>query len=147
MDDAPAVGVGQRLGDVVRDADRVLDRELALACQPAAECLPLDVRHRVVQQLLRFAGIVEGQNEGMVEPSGRADLAQEPFDADGRRELGMEHLEGDRAIEFPVMGEVDRRHPPATERALDRVTPFEGCLQVSKLVCHGIPPARGGHRA
>ncbi len=64
---------------------------------------------------------MERQNEGMVEPGGGADLAQEAFHTDGGRELGMEHLERDLATEVPVAGEVDRGHSAATERALERV--------------------------
>ena len=79
----------------------------------------------------------------MVQPRSGADLAQEPFYADGRRELGMEHLEGDRTIELPVVREVDRGHAPATEGALHRVALWKCCLQFGQLVGHKIPPARG----
>ena len=41
-----AVGVLEGLRAFARDADRVLDRELLLALEPAAKRLPLDERHR-----------------------------------------------------------------------------------------------------
>ncbi len=74
---------------------------------------------------------------GVGEPGRGLDLAQEPLGAEGRRELGAQHLDGDGAVMLQVLGEVDRRHPAPTELALDRVAVGEGGLQTSEQVGQG----------
>jgi hypothetical protein len=58
----------------------------------------------------------------MVEPGGDLDLAQESVVAQRCGKLGAEHLERHLAVQFQVLGEIDRSHPAAAELALDRVT-------------------------
>ena len=70
----------------------------------------------------------------MGEPGRDLDLAQEPSGAERRGELGAQDLQGDGAAVFQVLGEVDRRHPTATELVLDRVAPGEGGLQAGQLI-------------
>ena len=50
MDDAVAVGVVQRVGDLGRDAYGLVDTELRFAAEFVAQCLAFDVRHDVVQE-------------------------------------------------------------------------------------------------
>ena len=57
----------------------------------------------------------------MVEPRGRADLAQEAIGTQRMRQLGAEHLERHFAIVLQVAGEIDGGHPADAELALDRV--------------------------
>jgi len=52
-----------------------------------------------------------------------------PLRAERRGELGLQHLDSDPAMMLEVLSEIDRRHPPATELALDRVAVGEGGLQ------------------
>jgi hypothetical protein len=52
----------------------------------------------------------------MVEPGGRADLAEEALGAERVRELGVEHLERYAAAVLEVAGEIDRRHVGALLR-------------------------------
>jgi hypothetical protein len=51
--------------------------------------------------------------------SSGVDLADEPLRADGRRQFGMQYLEGDQAIVLEVARKVDRGHSP--ELALEHV--------------------------
>ena len=58
----------------------------------------------------------------MLEPGGRADLAQEALGAEAAGELGVQHLEGDGAVVAEVAGEIDGGHAAAAELALERVS-------------------------
>ena len=76
----------------------------------------------------------------MLQAGGELDLAQEPLGAERRGELGMEHLEGDRAVVLEVLGQVDRRHAAAAELALERVAIGERRLErLGKLEAHRVP--------
>ena len=58
----------------------------------------------------------------MLQPGGELDLAQEALRAERGGELGVEHLERDRAVVLEVVGEIDGGHAAAAELALERVT-------------------------
>ena len=62
----------------------------------------------------------------MLEPGGELDLAEEALGAERGGELGMEHLERDRAVVPEVLGQVDGGHAAAAELALDAVAVGEG---------------------
>ena len=64
----------------------------------------------------------------MLQPGGQPDLALKPLGPEGGGELGVEHLQGDRAVVAQVPDEVYRRHPAAAQLALDRVSLGERCL-------------------
>jgi hypothetical protein len=57
----------------------------------------------------------------MVQPGGGFDLAKKPLRAQAGGELGLQNLDRDLAMVFPVLREVDDRHPAAAEFALDRI--------------------------
>ena len=61
----------------------------------------------------------------MLQPGGEPDLALEPLGPEGGGELGVEHLERDRAVVPEVLGEVDRGHAAAAELALERVAALQ----------------------
>ena len=73
-----AVRVAQRVGDLARDLERVVDRQLALPGQALAQRLALDVGHDVVHQAVGLVRVVERKDVGMVEPGRDLNLAQEP---------------------------------------------------------------------
>ncbi len=72
----------------------------------------------------------------MLQPGGDLDLAQEALSPQRRCQLGTEQLDGDGAPMLQVLGEIDRRHPPAPELSLDRVTPGEGDIEERQLIGH-----------
>ena len=61
----------------------------------------------------------------MLQAGCELDLAQEPLGAQRARELGVEHLEGHRAVVLEIAGEVDGGHAAAAELALDAVAVTE----------------------
>src|SRR5438093_1089182 len=95
MQDVVAVGVVQGIRHLGGDVQRVLERELALAVQAAAQRFPLYVGHHVVQQAVGFPGVVQWQDVWMGEAGGDVDLAQEAIRPQARGQVGAEHLEGD----------------------------------------------------
>ncbi len=52
---------------------------------------------------------------------GNLDLFEKALRADGVRQVGLEHLEGDEAPMLQVLGEEDDGHAATTELALDTV--------------------------
>ena len=88
MDDALPVGVGQRVGDLARDLQRVLHRELGLARQAVPQRLALDVGHDVVEEAVGLARVVQRQDVGMAQVGRDLDLAQEPLGAERRPARG-----------------------------------------------------------
>jgi hypothetical protein len=57
VDDAAAVRVVERVGDLGGDPHRSLDAELRLPIQLAAERLAFEVRHHIVEESLGRAGV------------------------------------------------------------------------------------------
>ena len=64
----------------------------------------------------------------------RPDLAQKALGAERGGELGLEHLERDRAAVLEVAGEVDRGHAAAAELALERGSDPEGHARARQAV-------------
>jgi hypothetical protein len=121
-----AVGVGQCARDLARDRQRVVQRQLRFPLEALAQRFSFDVRHDVIQQVARGAGVVQGQDVGVVELGGDLDLAEEPFRAQSRGDLVAQHLNGDSAVVSWVAGQEYHRHPAAAELPLERVTVRQG---------------------
>jgi hypothetical protein len=79
----------------------------------------------------------------MLQASSEPDLAKKALDPDRTGNLGPKHFDGYCAVVFLVLCEVDRRHPPAAELALDRVAVAEGSFQTSEQVGQAMARWRG----
>jgi hypothetical protein len=97
----------------------------ALAREPRAQRLALDERHHVVQQPARAPRVEQRQDVRVLQRRGDADLREEPLGPHGRRELLVQHLDGDAAAVPQVAREVHGGHAAAPELALDRVAAGE----------------------
>jgi hypothetical protein len=138
MDDAACVRVGERVGDILSDPNRVLERELLLAGDPLAQGVSFDVRHHVVQMAVGLAGIVEREDVRVTELSGDLDLPEEALRPKAGRQFAVQHFDGNRSVVPEISGEVNRGHPPAAELALERVAMAEGVGQSGgRHVGHG----------
>ena len=116
-----AMRVVQRAANVASDAQRVFDRELVFAPEPVAEAFAFHVRHGEPELAGgRLAGIVDAEDVRVLELGRERDLAPEPLRAERRGELRVKNLESDRPAVLGIVGEVDRRHPAASEDPLDR---------------------------
>jgi hypothetical protein len=77
----------------------VLQPQLFFAAQAIAEGFPLHVRHGVPHLAGGLAGVEDGQDVGVLEPSGYLDFMEEAIRAKGSRKLRAEQLERD----WPLM--------------------------------------------
>ena len=73
---------------------------------------------------------------GVLQLRGDADLAEEPLRADGGGDLGIEHLDRDRALVAPVVREVDECHAPAADLPIDDVPVAEELLDLVEEFAH-----------
>ena len=58
----------------------------------------------------------------MFQPGFDLNFTQETLRAYGRRQFGMQHLDGDLALVPEIRGEIDGGHTAGAELALDAVT-------------------------
>ncbi len=73
----------------------------------------------------------------MLEIGGRLDLLHEPLGPEHGGEFGSQDLDGDFALVFEVLGEVDGRHAAFAEVAFDLVTIGEGGGEAGGDLGHG----------
>ena len=111
---AVRVGVGQRIHHVAQNADGVRDGQFSLPSELRPQRLALDVRQHVEEESVRFARV--GSHR--------------------RGQVGPEDLDRHLALVLQILGEIDRRHPTATEFVLDGVVVGEGSFQTLKCVGH-----------
>ena len=149
VNDPAGMGIPQRLGDLVRHLEGVVERQLLLALHAVTERLPRDVGHDVVQQpparvagRLDHAAVEEGEDVRMVELGGDGDLAEEPLGAERVGEFRVEDLDRHRAIVLEVVREVDGGHAALAELALDAVAVGEGGGESHQKI--QLPPAVRG---
>ena len=81
-------------------------------------------------------GIEDREDVRVLEPGGEADLALEPVGAERGGQLGVQHLERDRAVVLEVLGQVDRGHAAAPELAVERVAVGQALPQSSLQFTH-----------
>ncbi len=107
------MGVGERVGNLARDANRVVDGKLRLALQARAQRLASHERHHKVQQPVRASGVEQRKDVWMLKPCGGPDLAQESFAAERGAEIRVQHPDGDVAVVPQVVRAEDGGHAPA----------------------------------
>ena len=117
-----------------------------LAREPVAQRLALDVGHGEPEEAGRLARVMHRQDMGVLQPGYRLDLAQKAVGAERGRQLGMEHLQGDRPLVLEVAGEVDGGHAAPTELSLDLVAVTKGGPKASSGIVQMAvrePPSLG----
>ena len=137
MDDAARVQIGEagrRLADVVGGLG---ERARPLLFHQPEEVRPLDVFQHEVGDLVRFVGVVGGDDIGMLERGGRLHLALEPLHrVAGTHHRGGQKLERDDAVHRPVQRLEDEPHAPRVERVEDHVIVDEQRI-LRRLEQHG----------
>ena len=122
MDDAVFVGDGQGGGAVGDDASGDEPVIGAFALDAARRALGVEQLHHHVAAAIVFAGVVDGDDVGVVESARDLGFAHEALD-----DLGLVHqligqkLDGDLAPERCVFAFIDRTHAAATEQPDDLV--------------------------
>jgi hypothetical protein len=72
---------------------------------------------------------------GVGEPGGDFDFPEKPLGAEDHGQLRVEHLDGNRAIVFPVLGQIDRRHASPAHLPFDQVAVGQS---LGKIVMAGV---------
>ena len=138
--DALAVRVAQRVRHLAGDLQRVLQRQLTLAPEPIPEGLALHVGHRVPELAGRFTGIEHRQDVRVLQAGGGPDLALEALRTERGSQLGMQHLQRDRAVVPEIVGEIHRGHATPPQLALEPVPVGQAALELLTEVYHaGLP--------
>ena len=136
---------GQRLGSLPRDPDRLLDRQAPLAIHSLPQALTLHVGHGEPEQAVGAGAAVEhGEDVGMLQPGGEADLALEPLEAERGGEAGVKDLERDRTVVPEVVGQPDGGHPAPADGALQPVPAGQCLAQAFRLAQAGASGIRCG---
>ena len=123
MDDALLVGSGERVGDLARDAERVVERHPRRRARDVIrERLAVhDLEHEEPRPT-RFLEAVNARDVRMIERGENLRFALEPRDAIViLRECLGEDLQRDVTIEFRIAGAVDLAHTAGAERRDDLV--------------------------
>ena len=84
------------------------------------------MRHHVIDEAAGLARVEERQDVRVLQVCGDADFAQEPLDAEQRRELGFQHLERDVAVVLQIARDVHGGHAAHAGLTLDGVVLGEG---------------------
>ncbi len=144
VDDAGRMGGVERRRDLAEQLDRFARRQRAVGGYPSLQVAALDQPHRDDQLAVLLAGVVDGDDVGVVEAGGEAGLAQEAL-AEGLvvGEVAGDHLQRHRSVERQVGGPVDDAHPAARDQRVDSIAAQRGA---DCRFCHGavIPPWPGG---
>jgi len=74
---------------------------------------------------------------GMLQPGGELDLPEEPVGAEHGGQLRVEHLERDRAVVLPVVGQEDRGHATPTQLPLEAVAVGQSSLKLVLQIGQG----------
>ena len=129
MNQSFAVGIVERFAGLPHQAQRLRHRERALASEPLAQGLAVDVRHDVERpgrHLVGAAGIEEGEDVGVLESREDLDLAEEALGDFAGDDLRAQDLDGDGTVVLAVAREIHQRHPAAAQLSLDRVAVAHG---------------------
>ncbi len=132
MDEPGAVGDVQRARHLLEDHDRGVRGEAALATDHPLQVAARDIAHRHVQDPLHLAGVVDGDDVGVVEAGGQDRLVEEVLAEGGVGALlGGQELERHVTLQTQLDRPVDGAHAAAADDGLDAITGgFEGRLHV-----------------
>ena len=91
--DAHPVRVREGVGHRRRDGERFVNVQASPAREPLAQRPAFDVRHDVIEEPARLAGVVQREDVRVGETGGDLDFLQEPLDAEKCGEAGEQHLQ------------------------------------------------------
>ena len=113
MDDALLVRKPQCTRYLDGDANGVVHRKLSLPIDAIAQRLAFHKWHDVVHLPIHDPGIEHAEDVRMLQPGRDLDFTLEAVGTNGCGHLRQDHLDGDFAIVFQIVGEIHRRHSAA----------------------------------
>ena len=121
VDDLVAVRVGERVGHLARNTRRVADVELLLRLEQLAQRRTVDAPHDDVEDLFVPADLVNRHDMGMLEARDGLCFVHEALGGRrGRRELDIEHLHRDVAIQHVIARAKHGGEAPLTQQRANR---------------------------
>ena len=118
MHEPEAMRLAQRIGDLFRDVERLIDVHDAAPDQSrqggAFDVLHRDVRHQL-PVVLGFAGFVDNRDVGVIQRRGGARLVEQAADAAGRRRIRAQRLQGDDAAKQEILRAIHLAHAARAE--------------------------------
>ena len=132
MDEPGGVGGVQSARHLLEDHHRGVGGEAALAADHPLQVAAGDVPHRHVEDLLDLAGVVDGDDVGVIEARGQDRLVQEHL-AEGAigALLSGEELQRHVALQGQLHRPIDGAHTAAADDGLDAIAGgLEGRLDV-----------------
>jgi len=115
VDDPVVVSVLKSVGNLVRNSNRVRDREATLFLEAVAQALAADERHDVAQRAVCFTCGVHRDDVRMAELGRHLDFAHEALTAESRREFLVEDLDRNVTVRKRLASQVDPGHASAIE--------------------------------
>ena len=121
MDDALAMRLVERVGNLGGDRQRLVERQRP-SFQPRGQRLALEMRHDQVVRAIDAADVVDAADVRMVQRGDRPRLALEAGPRIGvAGDFTREDFDGNRAIETSIPGFVDLAHAAGAEHSLDLI--------------------------
>jgi hypothetical protein len=121
MDDAVAMGLTERVGDLARVAQHFLDEERTSG-KPLGERLPFEILHHQERQSVLMPDVVQRADVGMIQAGDGARFPLKALQRVGAsRGSADENLNRDRPTEPRVTGSVDLAHATDANQLLDLV--------------------------
>jgi hypothetical protein len=121
VNDAGAMGLVERVADLCRDRQRLLNRHRA-ACDPLRQRFPRQQLHDQKSRPIVLPDVVERADVGVRDLGDRARFAVEPF---AKLRIGAEgwrkDLQGNGAFEARVARRIDLAHPTRADCGLDLI--------------------------
>ena len=137
MDDAAAVRMVERAGELNAERQNLLDRQFGVLGQDVAERLLVHELHRDVRRVAVAPDVEDGDDVGMGDRAGGACFAEEPADiflVDA--ELFLQQLDGDGAVDVGVAGAIDPRHGAFADHIADFISADLAEARACRCQCH-----------
>ena len=125
MDDAVAVRVGERIGNLNRVAQDLVQGQCA-ASDPLGQRFALEILHDDELDAVLLTDVIQGTDVRMIDLGDGARLAGKALGPGGRARAGRQHLERHGAIEARIAGAIHLPHSAGAKRAGDFISAQTG---------------------
>ena len=114
--------VSQRIHHFANDLYCFVYRQLTVFCDAMPQGLAFDVGHHVVEETVRFTGVVQRQDVRVCEIGGYLNLSEESLGTQCGGELGAQYLQRNLAVVLEILREIHGSHPTLADFPFNFVT-------------------------